>query len=124
MYLGYRIPGQLHENSPSEQKIRKLQEHIERIEIDSKGMASSYAAERERMEARMMKMEEAKEERERAEAEYKRQLADLTRRLQDEANASMAHRTRLEQEVKKLQDRVATVITMLPHPIPYVQPLF
>ena len=57
---------------------------------------------------------------ERAEVEHKRQLADLTRRLQNEVSASLAYRVALEQDVKELQDRVATVNTM---PTLYVQVL-
>lgn len=45
------------------------------------------------------------------------QLADLTRRLQDEANMSAAHRVMLEEEIKKLQDRAATVTKVSP-PLP------
>ena len=50
--------------------------------------------------------QEVKREREQAEAEHNQKLVDLTRRLQDEANASAAHRTTLDAEIKKLQDRV------------------
>lgn len=96
-----------------EERTRGLQGQVEKIRKYSEGL-----------EARIEEMEQGAKERELAEAEHKRQLADLTRHLQDEANASMVHRARLEQEVKQLQDLVATVITMLPHPTPYVQLLF
>ena len=57
-------------------------------------------------------------EKEMAGAEHQLQLTDLTRRLQDETNVSMAHRERFEQEIQKLRDRVATAITTPPLPTP------
>ena len=86
--------------------MRKLQERVERIEIDSKGMASSYAVEREKMEVRVKKMEEAKEERERVEVEHTRQLVDLDRRLQDTTSASAADRVGLEQVMREERQRM------------------
>ena len=86
-----------------EEHARTLREQMMKIEKNSKGMAANYAAEKERMEAKMRKIEqEAKKERERAEAEHKRQLADLDRRLRDADNASAADRMRLE-EIKRHQ---------------------
>ena len=86
-----------------EDQARTLREQMMKIEKESKGMAANYAAEKERMEAKMRKIEqEAKKERERAEAEHKRQLADLDRRLRDADNASAADRMRLE-EIKRHQ---------------------
>ena len=62
---------------------------------------------------------------EQAEANHNRQLADLTRRLRNEA---AAHRAELEQEIEELRDRVATAVAMPPHalssPTLYVQVLF
>ena len=69
-------------------------------------------------------MKEEEQERQRAEAKYNRRLADLERRLRDTANASAADRVRLEQEIKKLQDRIATSAATAPHLTPYVQVLF
>ena len=67
-----------------EDQARTLREQMMKIEKESKGMAANYVVEKERMEAKMRKIEqEAKKERERAEAEHKRQLADLGRRLRD-----------------------------------------
>ena len=100
MHLGYRIPGQWHEDSPSEQQIRKLLERMEEIER-SKGVVSSSATEREKMEVRVKKMEEEAKERERVTAEHQQQLTNLARRLQDEIDAS---RTRLEQEARAKAD--------------------
>jgi chromosome segregation ATPase len=90
-----------------EAETKKLQEQMERIKKDSEGMASNYSAEKERMATKMRQMEqEAKKERQRAEAEYGRQMADLNRRLQEAANASAAERKKLQQEMKRLQDRL------------------
>ena len=95
--------------SPSKQEMKKLEERIGKNEKDSEAMASSYAVEKERMEAKTREQEqEAKKERERVKVEYDEQLADFTRRLQDETNVSAAYRTRLEEKIKELQDRTPT----------------
>ena len=81
-----------------EEERRRLQERIKEIAKDSVGMASGYAAEKERVEARVKGMErEAKGERERAEDERTRQSADRTRRPQDETDASVAYQVRSKQ---------------------------
>ena len=84
-----------------EWEVRKLQEQV-RIEKDSK------------------RIEAGATERQRAEAVHKRQLADLTSRLQDRANASAAFRARLEREIKKSQDFLATPVLSLPTPYAHV----
>ena len=96
-----------------QQRTRELQGQIEEIKKNSEGL-----------QARIKEVERgAKEEREQAEAKHQLQLVDLTRRLQDETDASAAHRARLEQEMKKLQDRVLpTTVTMPPCPAPCVRP--
>ena len=104
-----------------EEKVRRLQEQIERIKTDSERMASNYIAEKERMEAKMNKMNLGTKERERAKAEYDQQLTKLNRRLRDTANASAADRARLEQEIKGLRNRDTPSSQMPPHPTPYVQ---
>ena len=104
-----------------EEKVRRLQEQIERIKTDSERMASNYIAEKERMEAKMNKMNLGTKERERAKAEYDQQLTELNRRLRDTANASAADRARLEQEIKGLRNRDTPSSQMPPHPTPYVQ---
>ena len=87
-----------------EEERRKLQEWIQEIRKDSGGIASEYAAEKERMEARVKEMErEAEGERERAKDGRTRQSADRTRRLQ--ANQSMADPTRSEQATVRQQDQ-------------------
>ena len=94
-----------------EEERERLQELVENAKKASEGMAANYAAEKERVEARAMEVErEAMEERERAKAE----LAELPRRLQDETSASAAYRARLEGEIKELQDRVTTAVTVPP----------
>ena len=81
-----------------EEQAKTLREQMMKIEKESKGMAANYAAEKERMEARMREIEEeAKKERERVEGEYKQQLADLDRRLRDADDASAADRAKLEE---------------------------
>ena len=86
--------------------MKKLEERIEKNEKDSKAMASSYAAEKVKMEARAIEMEqEARKERERIDAGHNRQLADLTRRLQEVIDASATDRARLEQEARKERER-------------------
>ena len=92
--------------SPSEQEMRKLEERIEKNEKDSKAIASSYAVEKERMEVRVIEMEqEAGKERERIEAERDQQLADLDHHFQDAINASARDPARLEQEVRDERQR-------------------
>ena len=63
---------------------------------DSEGMASNYATEKGRLEAKMKEMDqEAKRERQLATA----QLADLSHRLQDATDAAAADRARSESVV-------------------------
>ena len=90
-----------------EEERRKLEERVEKVKKDSEGIAASYAAEKERMEAKMKEMEqEAEKEREQADAEYHRQSADLTSLSQDAANGSAAKELRLEQGIEVSQDRL------------------
>ena len=111
-----------------EGEMRKLQENTEEIKKDLEGMVAGYVAEKRRWEAEMREMEQAKEremeqakkremeqeakKRERVEAEYKGQLADLTRRLQDQTDASVADRARLEQVIKMLENLLGTQVTI------------
>ena len=85
-----------------EERTRELQEQMEMIKKNSEGMASSYAAEKERMEARMKEMElEAR--RERAKAEYNQQLTDKDHCLQDAAEQARLEQTRWhEAELKRV----------------------
>ena len=64
-----------------EEERRILEEWMKKITKDLERMAADYAAEKERMEARMVEMEQKHE---RDEVEFRRQLADLTHRLQGE----------------------------------------
>ena len=90
---------------------RKLQERMEDIARDSERMVENYAAEKERMEARVKEMEqEAIRERDRAVAEYDHKLASLTGHLESTPNVPEAERVELEQEIKKLQDRITIPI--------------
>ena len=58
-------------------------------------MAVNYAAEKEKMEARLREMEqEERNERERSEAERQRQLTDPARRVQGEIAVPVADRDR------------------------------
>ena len=88
-----------------EKETRKLQERMEKIKKDSEGMASNYATERERMEAKMKEVEWEAKERERDEAEYHRQLIDLNHHPQNAVNASAAGRPRLEPKTGRFRDR-------------------
>lgn len=59
-----------------EDETRKLQEQMNRMKMDSEGMASNYS-----MQEEMRAMQEqARREREQAEAAYKQQMDDLNRR--------------------------------------------
>ena len=98
-----------------EEVKRDLEEKVKKIKKDSEDMAATYAAEKERMEAKMKEMEqevkqEEMQERERAEAEYNRRLATLTNKLQRKPYAPVADRAVWEQEIKKLQDRITIPI--------------
>ena len=84
----------------------KLQEQMEMIAKVSGGMALNYAAEKERVEARMKEVEQEAEERERAEVEYYLQPADPSRRPQDAVNVSVVDQPRLEQDIERPQDRL------------------
>ena len=88
-----------------EEERRKLEEQMEKVKRDSEGMAASYAAEKERMAAKMREIEqEAEKEREQADAEYHRQSADLNRRPQGVANASTVGRPWLKQVIGRRQN--------------------
>ena len=90
-----------------EEETKKLQEQMEKIKRDSEGMAANYGTEKERMEAKMRRMEQdARMGRQRAEAEYNRQLADLNYRLKDAASVSATERAMLELQVKMLRDQL------------------
>jgi chromosome segregation ATPase len=90
-----------------EEETKRLEEQMEKIRQDSAGMASNYAAEKGKMEAKIKEIEEErKRERQRIEDEHNRQMADLNRRLQDASEMSKADRERLEGEMKRLQDRL------------------
>ena len=87
-------------------KKRGLQERMKEITRDLEGMSSNYAAEKERMEAKVKGVEQgARRESERSAAETKAerkwQLPIRTRRVQDEANASVADRTEPNQETER-----------------------
>ena len=85
-----------------EERMRELQEQMEVIKKNSEGVASSYAAEKERMEARMKEME-LEVRRERAEAKYNQQLTDKDRHLQDAAEQARLEQTRRhEAELKRV----------------------
>ena len=87
-----------------EEEKNKLREQLERIKRDSEGMASNYAAEKERMRAKMRAMDrEAEKERQWVEGEYNRQLVDLNRRPQNATNASTADRARPGQAIEMLE---------------------
>ena len=108
-----------------EERVGGLQRQMEKIKKDSEGLeVRMNGAEQGAKERGLSEVKE----REQAEADHKRQLAVLVRHFQDETNASAAHRATLEQEMKKLQDRVATmpprVPPRVPRSTPYVQFLF
>ena len=87
-----------------EEEKKKLREQLERIKRDSERMASNYAVEKERTQAKMREMErEVEKERDWVEGEYNRQLADLdNRRPQDPVNTSVADRPRSDQQMETL----------------------
>ena len=87
-----------------EEETRKLHDQMNRMRMDSEGMASSYSEEKRRMEEAMRQMqEEARQERERAESMHRKQMEDLNRRLEETANASAAEREAMQQRVNQLQ---------------------
>ena len=88
-----------------------LEEKIKGIETASQTMAANFAAEKERMAAKIRQMErETRQARERAKAEYDWELAILTGHNQRTPDASADDRAEWEQEIKKLQDRITIPI--------------
>jgi hypothetical protein len=72
-------------------------------------MASKYATEKGRMEAKLRAMErEAKRERLRAEAKYHRQIANLNQWLQEVSNMSRAEQERLSRRSGSFRISVAS----------------
>ena len=87
-----------------EEETRKLQEQMNKIKMDSEGMASNYLQEKKKTEDAMKEMQEqARLERERVEAEYKKQMDDLNARLQESANATAAEREEMQRRIGQLQ---------------------
>ena len=107
-----------------EAKDEEMRQVVTKIRRTSEGMAANYATEIERMTAKVREMEQEAKERERTEVAYKQQLVDLSLRLRDETNAFAAYRAKLEQGMKKPQDRVATAARTSPRQTPYVQDHF
>jgi len=90
-----------------EEGTRKLQEQMDKIKMESEGMASSYQEEKERMEERMRQMqEEARQERDRIEAAHKQQMDTLNKQLQDNAKVSAAEREAMQQHIGQLQHQI------------------
>ena len=79
-----------------EQEKRKLEQKMERIKMESERMVADYATEKERMDVRVVGMEQDE--------------ADRTRRLQ--ANASVVDQLGLEQD--QLSDRGDNGVVMIP----------
>jgi chromosome segregation ATPase len=87
-----------------EEETRKLQEQMNKIKMDSEGMASNYLQEKKKTEDAMKEMQEqARLERERVEAEYKKQMNDLNTRLQESANSTAAEREEMQKRIGQLQ---------------------
>jgi len=87
-----------------EEETRKLQEQMNKVKVDSEGMASNYDAEKKRMEEEMRRMqEEARQERARAEEAYRQQMDALNKRLEESANASASDREAMQQRINQLQ---------------------
>ena len=68
-----------------EEETKRLRERVRRIKEDSERMTANYAVEKDRMEARVMAMEQKAKKREETEAERKRGSADFNHRFQDTA---------------------------------------
>ena len=90
-----------------EEETRKLQEQMDRMRMDSEGMASNYQEEKRRMDEAMREMqEEARQEREQAEAAYRQQMDELNKRLEASTNASAAEREAMQQRLGQLQHQL------------------
>ena len=90
-----------------EEGRKKLKEELEKAKKDSEGMASNYAAEKERTEVKLKELEqEERRERTRFEATYRRQSIGLNPRPPEVANTFAAHRPRLGQETEKRRYRL------------------
>ena len=95
-----------------EEEKRKLQGWMEKITRDLERMSTNYAAEKDRIDARMREMEGKAEKRERDEVKYKPKLLDLTRCLQDDTGVSVANRGTSRKQMKKSQDPVGFPVTI------------
>ena len=70
-----------------QEELPKIYESMNKMRMDSDGIATSYHEEKWRMgEAVKQAQEEANQERELAEAEHRRRMGDLSRRLQGRTN--------------------------------------
>ena len=87
-----------------EEETKRLRERMEEITKDSEGMTANYAAEKERMGARVKEMEREAKKGEWEEAERKRRLDDHIRRLQNSVPG--VDRARFQQATRKPQDRL------------------
>ena len=87
-----------------EEETRKIQEQMEKIRMDSEGMASKYDEEKKRMQEEMDRVrEEARQERQRVEAEHKQQLDNINRLLAERSNASASEKEAMERRLNELQ---------------------
>ena len=108
------------ERQKLEKRTKELQGQVETTMEYSEALEVKM----KEMERRGKEMERRVKEKEQVEDELKRQLAVLTRRSQDETNASAAQPEKLERKIKKLKDRAATTTTTPPRPASYVQVFF
>ena len=93
-----------------EEETGKLQRQIEKIEKDSKEMASNYAMEKKRTEDKMKEMEEeTKKGKQRAKADRDK-MEEMEKELKKQRERAEADRARLEQEINKLKDCVTIPI--------------
>ena len=66
-----------------QEEMRKIYEDVNKMRMDSEGMAADYDEEKWRMEEAVRRMqEETRQERDRAEAECRKRIDDLNQRLQ------------------------------------------
>ena len=87
-----------------EEGTRKLQDQMNRMKMDSEGMAASYNEEKRRMEEVVRQMQEkARQEREQDEAAHRQRMEDLNRQLEGAAKVGAAERKAAQDQVNHLQ---------------------
>ena len=88
-----------------EAEAKKLKKEMERVEGESRKLASNFQKEKEELERKMREIDaEAKRDQRRMQEQYDNQLADLQRQRKLDSNQSEARQAALSQQIEGLKN--------------------